>query len=128
MCHLIFPIKLGQNCYCCVKHTKVWPEERNLKYCFVNSQLAWENLIVFSLGSRKTLEYDEVYLGMALVLISEALDVELVFGRTIIFHWWPYVPSKLKAVAGKSCLFVRRHQKEGREVANHPLIATKWNL
>lgn len=42
---------------------------------------------MFSLGSRKTLEYDEVYLGMALVLISEALDVELVFGRTIIFHW-----------------------------------------
>ena len=42
---------------------------------------------MFSLGSGETLGYDEVYLDMALVLISEALDVELGFGRTIIFHW-----------------------------------------
>ena len=74
----------------------------------------WENL-----------GHYEVYLdlGGALVLISDALNVESGFGQTAVFLG-RYVPLRLKALESGYCLPLRRLEKESKE-ANYPPIAVK---
>ena len=62
--------------------------------------------------------------GIALFLVSDALNIKPGFGKTAIFPWQPYVTLRLKALASGCCFPVRRLEKEGKE-ANHPHIATK---
>ena len=74
--------------------------ERNLETKFGSNQLTQENHTIGTLfGVLGNLGYQELYLdlGLALVMLLHALNIEPGFGHTAIFLWQICVPLKLKA-------------------------------
>jgi hypothetical protein len=78
---------------CLVRHTEVWLWERNLGLILeLTNILKKTSQLVLSFGF-----LHKVYLGIALILVSDAINIISDFGQVAIFLWWPYIPSVLKS-------------------------------
>lgn len=80
LCLLVLLLKLGQGCYCWVEH------KRSLEFNFCSNQLRWGKphswcLVLGNLGCQEVC----LDLGVALILIVDALNIEPGFRQTAVF-------------------------------------------
>ena len=95
------------------KHIEIWPWNRHLEFNFgdYQSKESLQLALVWDFGKCRT-QCSLLDLSVALILISDAVNINPGFGQTPVLLWRPYVPLRLKALASKCCLPVRGLEKD----------------